>query len=551
MLSSDDEFEEWLTSRHGPFALVPIPSNEAVMGFVSAPATLFDLIRNSQKYGTRPCIRSHDGWLSYNEAFAAATRLAHILHREFGVGPGHRVALALPNGSVSAISFLAIILACASAVLLCGTEAPVEELADRLSCDVLLTNVDRDDFTTTSSLIRISNLKQRECFTSFLDIHEYDLVRHTGEFLPKRGISADSEALISFSSGSTGRAKAIIHTHRSVISGLMNMSLAASIDARTRPPRHKVMRAPCALITTPFGHVSAYTQLLLQLMYGGRISFLVGSHRGDVIAELIERDEVTSVIGLNPPQTKSLINTSNAKLHSLSTVHIHGFSLNKHLAQMVREALPLALITTSYGLTETAGAITALSGDALFEKPTSSGRVVRSVNIKIISATGDELERGEPGEIWLQGPMLFYAYQQDRIISPIGNWFRTGDIGYLEEDRHLHVLDRAENIEAGSAVSCAQIEETIFQHQDVKDVAVYLKTNNDGQQTAVIGIVVNNPKTTDISNIRRTVERVSSIPCEIVLTETLPKTSSGKHNRLATLAHLNKDLSEEKPDRQS
>ena len=135
-------------------------------------------------------------------------------------------------------------------------------------------------------------------------------------------------------------------------------------------------------------------------------------------------------------------------------------------------------LTTAYGLTETASVATAHGGDDYFAHPGSVGRAAPTVELRVVDDQGHDAPAGERGEIWIKGPTVmahgYWRRPDANEASFTDGWFHTGDIGYLDADGFLYLVDRAKDmiIRAGENVYCVEIENVLFDHPDVVDAAV-------------------------------------------------------------------------------
>jgi long-chain acyl-CoA synthetase len=135
-------------------------------------------------------------------------------------------------------------------------------------------------------------------------------------------------------------------------------------------------------------------------------------------------------------------------------------------------------LTTAYGLTETASVATAHGGDDYFAHPGSVGRAAPTVELRIVDADGKDAQPGERGEIWIKGPTVmahgYWRRPDANAAAFTDGWFHTGDIGYLDRDGFLFLVDRAKDmiIRGGENVYCVEIENRIVEHPAVADAAI-------------------------------------------------------------------------------
>jgi long-chain acyl-CoA synthetase len=198
--------------------------------------------------------------------------------------------------------------------------------------------------------------------------------------------------------------------------------------------------------------------------------------------QVIERERVTSIGGV-PTIMWRIVESperANYDLSSVQRASYGGAPAAPELVERIAEAFPnlRKTLTTAYGLTETASVATAHGGDDYFAHPGSVGRPAPTVELKIVDADGTEQPAGEPGEIWIKGPNVMahgYWNRPDANAAAFTDgWFHTGDIGKVDDDGFVYIVDRAKDmiIRAGENIACVEIENVLFQHPDVIDAAV-------------------------------------------------------------------------------
>jgi len=167
-------------------------------------------------------------------------------------------------------------------------------------------------------------------------------------------------------------------------------------------------------------------------------------------------------------------------LSSVQRASYGGAPAAPELVERIEKVLPhmRKTLTTAYGLTETASVATAHGGDDYFAHPGSVGRAAPTVELRVVGDDGTDMPAGERGEIWIKGPTVMnrgYWRRPDANAAALTDgWFHTGDIGYLDADGFLYLVDRAKDmiIRAGENVYCVEVENVLFDHPNVIDAAV-------------------------------------------------------------------------------
>jgi long-chain acyl-CoA synthetase len=197
---------------------------------------------------------------------------------------------------------------------------------------------------------------------------------------------------------------------------------------------------------------------------------------------MIQDERVTSIGGVPTVMWRILEAPSfgTYDLSSVTRVSYGGAPSAPELVERIAEAFPNAKagLATAYGLTESASVATAIGGDDYIARPGSAGRPVPTVELRVVDPDGNDAPVGESGEIWLKGPTIsshgYWRRPDANAASFTDGWFHTGDVGRLDADGYLYIVDRAKDmvIRGGENIYCVEIENVLFEHPDVIDAAV-------------------------------------------------------------------------------
>lgn len=516
-----------------PFELEALADGRRI--FRHAPRTLREFYaRIGKRSQDAIALVMEDRCISLGVLFTAARTVATLCGRQRqSARQPQRVALVFPNGPEFAAGLIGVTDVGAVAVLV-PFEADVERMARYVAaadCDLVL--------TTTKLATNLAGQVTCTC----LPLSWIKLTASVADPGIYADITPESEALIAFTSGSSGTPKAAIISHRALLTGLWNMMLAGAWTARRNRQLEGGPSAarpggspPCSLVAGPLTHVSGYTHLLLSLNTSARI-VLLSRWEAALAAELACREQVKSLAGATPRMIRELLGVplSEGRELTIESFGVHGSALRGGLMREIRERLPGARFSTGYGLTEASGSIAVTAGAELMARPDSCGPVLPTVDIEVVDAEGRVLPTGEAGEIHLCGAMLFSGYLgEESGTKPDKSWFVTGDIGVLGEDGFLTLLERgADAVMVGTRdVYCAEIEK-------------YLDAERCGQEVIAVGTmggrhlllgVVSKRADLDVEALRHKIQRAFSIPAEditVVCEPDFPRTSSGKINRHA------------------
>jgi acyl-CoA synthetase (AMP-forming)/AMP-acid ligase II len=359
--------------------------------------------------------------------------------------------------------------------------------------------------------------------------------------LPPADIGPGDDATIMYTSGTTGRPKGAVGTNRNIGNHVMNMMWAATTNAPPAPDGGAPAIPTATLLTFPLFHVGGLHSFLIPYtVAGGKIVLL---YRWDVATalDLIEREQVTAVAGVPTTMFELLDEAARQgrELPSLSGVAAGATLVPPELVRRIDEQFASrAAPTNGYGLTETSGAAVANAGRRYVQHPDSVGQPVSPVmEVRIAGDDGEALATGEVGEVWLRGPTVIRGYHGNEEATRAAitdGWFHTGDLGRLDEDGFLYVVDRMKDviIRGGENVYAAEIEAVLYEHPDVAEAAI-VGVPDERLGEAVAAIVRLHPGATSGEEELRA--HVGSqlaafkVPSSVRITpETLPRNAAGK-----------------------
>ncbi|XP_073031065.1 LOW QUALITY PROTEIN: 4-coumarate--CoA ligase 2-like [Primulina eburnea] len=312
--------------------------------------------------------------------------------------------------------------------------------------------------------------------------------------VPDVEIDPDDTVALPFSSGTTGLPKGVILTHKSLIT-----SIAQQVDGEN--PNWHVKEDDVVLCVLPLFHIFAINAALLCSLRVGAGILIVQKFEMGLLLELIQRHRV-SVAAVVPPLVLALAKNpmvDNFDLTSIRLVQSGAAPLGTELEEALLRRLPQAVFGQGYGMTE-AGPVLCLS--PLFAKqpfPTKSGscgNVVRNAELKVVSPeTGHSLPRNQPGEICIRGSQIMKGYLNDaeataRTID-VDGWLHTGDIGYVDEDDDVFIIDRLKELIKfkGFQVPPAELEFLLLSHPNIADAAVVPQNDEAAGEVPVAFVV--------------------------------------------------------------
>jgi len=324
----------------------------------------------------------------------------------------------------------------------------------------------------------------------------------------------------------------------------MNMAFAAqatalAVERATGATGPAAPPIPGALVTTPLFHVTANNCVAYAVTAaGGKIVLMHKWDAGEAL-RLIERERCTTMSGV-PVMSRELIAHPDFRLRdtsSLLTVGGGGAQLQPDLVAKIDETVATARPNTGYGMTETSGIITSISGDFFVDKPASCGRAMPNFEVKVLDDSGVELGVGEPGELWVRGSSVIMGYlnRPDATAETIvDGWLRTGDVAYLDAQGFVFLVDRKKDmvLRGGENIYCAEVESALYRHEDVAECSVFGVPDDRLGEEVGAAVFLRPGRTLEAEALRsHCVELIArhKAPRYIwILAESLPRNANGK-----------------------
>lgn len=555
-MKSPSEIEQELIAPGGPFEI----TMEAVLGeqtrvFKNRNRSLRELLENSLNHADSEYIVCEGRRLTFAEHYRRVCAVAATLREKYGVQKGDRVAILADNHPEWIITFWASVSIGAVCVGLNGWWQRPEILYGLENSDPKLLVGDR------KRLARIANDPMP--FPVVCIEEDFDQLERGGEQLPPCDIAEDDPALILYTSGTTGRAKGALLSHRGLItflsstvfSGFRMMMLEA--EAGKEPDGGSLPN--CGLFSAPLFHLSGlFTGVLTSLAVGMKTVWTLGRFDPEKVLRLIEAEEVTTWTSLGSMAAR-VLDHPDFDRYDVSSVQRLG-SGGAPTSEAQQKRMTEAFSGTSgsmalgYGLTESTGVGTHNWGELLRERPNSVGRVFPGIEMSIRGEDNNPLPPGEQGEICIRGSCVMLEYWRNpeataESIAP-GRWLRTGDIGHFEGE-FLYINTRARDLILRNAENIypVEIEHCLELHPAVQEAAVIGVPHPDlGQEVKAVVVASDSvaPATDDLHAHCARHLAPFKVPSQWELrSDPLPRNAAGKVLKKVLTGEADMGLTEE------
>jgi len=544
--------EAWaeLTAPDAPFETTAVDIRGVpTRTFRRAPASVRDIWMATRAFSDRDYLVYREERLTYAQAHAQSAAAARWLLKH-GVMQGDRVAIAMRNYP----EWMILYWACLSiGVTVVGMNAwwVAEEMAFALEDSrpkVIVCDRERLDRLVErpealEDLVVVAT-RSGQSVPDGVIAWQNIVAEHTG-YMPDAIIEPDDDACIFYTSGTTGRPKGALLTHRGCVNNLLNLQFAARVQALAleraghTPAVAAPPAPPVALLTTPLFHVTANNCAGYSTTAAGGTIVLM--HRWDAgeALQLIERERVTSLRGV-PVMSRELLHHPDFAKHdtsSLQTMGGGGAPLPPDLVARIDQSLAQARPSTGYGLTETSGIITTVESRFFIDKPGSVGRVMPTFEARCVDDAGADVQRGAPGELWVRGAPVIKEYinRPEATAEAITDgWFHTGDIARIDDEGFVHIVDRKKDmvLRGGENVYCAEVEACLYRENAVAECCVFGVPDERLGEEVAAAVYLRDGHSISAEALRthcaRQLSRHKAPRYIWLLTEPLPRNANGK-----------------------
>jgi len=517
--------------------------------FKNAPAHLGQVFAGARGHGEKTFLVYEGESYSFTQAMDQIDALSNLLVNTYGVKKGDRVAVAMRNYPEWVMSFAAIISVGAVSVSMNSwwVEDEMDFALQDSGAKVLICDQQRFDVAAESCKkfgVKVLVARAEKSLPAGVDKWQDALAPHLAAGLkcPVVDISSDDDATILYTSGTTGRPKGAVSTHRAIISALMGFSSRNSVLTMSGTKLKEVTgpEVPTSFILiVPLFHVTGCVPVMMSCFIAGLKLAIMYKWDAEKALEMIEREKITNFVGV-PTQSWDLVNSPAFDKYdttSLRAVGGGGAPSPTSLVGKVNDKVKNGSPQLGYGMTETNAFGPGITGSDYLAHPTSTGRAVLPMRVEVRDDNLKSVPTGEAGEIWFFGPMLIRGYwnrPEATAETIVDGWLRSGDIGRLDAEGFVYVEDRVKDmiLRAGENIYGAEVESVIYDHPAVHEAAVFGVPHERLGEEVGVAILPKDGLALDPQDLWKFLEGkigAHKIPVHVVvMTEPLPRNAAGK-----------------------
>jgi long-chain acyl-CoA synthetase len=362
--------------------------------------------------------------------------------------------------------------------------------------------------------------------------------------MPAVPLGPEDDATILYTSGTTGKPKGALGTHRNMLS---NIFASASAAARNFLRRGEAVPAPdpnlpqrSTLLSVPFFHATGCFAIMSPSLFAGAKIVMMRKWDPELAMQLIEREKINSAGGVPTIAWQLIEHPNRAKydLSSLEAVSYGGAPSAPELVRKIVETFPKSLPGNGWGMTETSATCTVHSAEDYEHRPDSCGPAVATCDLKVMTPDGArQLAANEVGELWARGPNIVKGYWNKPEATAqtfADGWVKTGDLARVDDEGFCFIIDRAKDmlIRGGENIYCIEVENVLYEHPAVMDAALVAVPHKTlGEEPGAVVHLKPGQHTTEDELRAFVAAKLAAfkVPVKVVFwPETLPRNANGK-----------------------
>ena len=477
----------------------------------NAPPTLRDVFLAGRTHGDKVFLVHDDERITF-EAFARAVLALAAQLTADGVAKGVRVAIVMRNIPEWPVAFFAAQLCGAIVTPLNAwwTGAELEYGLVDSGAKLLLVDAERlgrliEHLPACRDLTRIYVTRSDEESGNPLVRRLEDVIGTPGTWatlpagtMPALAIDPEDDATIFYTSGTTGKPKGALGTHRNIVSNIMASACSGARSflrrGETPPTPDPAASQKGTLLSVPFFHATGCHAVLSPSLFAGAKLVMMRKWDAEAAMALIERERLTSCGGVPTIAWQILEhpNRANYDLTSLESVAYGGAPSAPELVRQITTQFRGATAGNGWGMTETSATFTHHMAEDYANRPDSAGPPVPVCDVKVTDPDGNIVPVGTVGELWGRGPNVVKEYWRKPGPSAetfVDGWVRTGDLARVDDEGFVFIIDRAKDmlIRGGENIYCVEVENALYDHPAVMDAAIVARPHRSlGEEPAAV-----------------------------------------------------------------
>ena len=443
--------------------------------FKNAPKTMRDLFTVIEfLHGDFPFIVEGKNQLTFAETIQKAKNICTYLNK-VGIKPGDKVGICMQNCTEWVVIYVALS-AYGVTVVPFNSWWKKEELSYGVEhSEVKLIFSDTKRYETLKDLnieiIVNEPIDNKQTFN--------EIVSGTSTEWPEANATEEDISVLLYTSGSTGLPKGVMLTHLAIINSLFSFYTLGELRKIVHNETLLDVENASVLINVPLFHVTGLVTQFLLSMLAKRKLIIMYKWEAKYALDLIKEHKVTNLSGV-PTQSWDLLNPpdiDNYDLSSLIDIGAGGAARPEDQVFNLHDKFNIPM-TFAWGMTETAALGTILRGDDYLKRPNSAGLIVPNITeIAVMDDSNNFLDTDEIGEIVFKSPSNTIGYlknEEETKKTIVNGWLKTGDLGYVDDDGYLFIVDRKKAliIRGGENISCLEVENVLDKHPDIMESCV-------------------------------------------------------------------------------
>ena len=443
--------------------------------FKNAPKTMRDLFTVIEfLHGDFPFIVEGKNQLTFAETIQKAKNICTYLNK-VGIKPGDKVGICMQNCTEWVVIYVALS-AYGVTVVPFNSWWKKEELSygvEHSEVKLIFSDTKRYENLKDLNIEIIVNepIDNKQTFN--------EIVSGTSTEWPEANATEEDISVLLYTSGSTGLPKGVMLTHLAIINSLFSFYTLGELRKIVHNETLLDVENASVLINVPLFHVTGLVTQFLLSMLAKRKLIIMYKWEAKYALDLIKEHKVTNLSGV-PTQSWDLLNhpdIDNYDLSSLIDIGAGGAARPEDQVFNLHDKFNIPM-TFAWGMTETAALGTILRGDDYLKRPNSAGLIVPNITeIAVMDDSNNFLDTDEIGEIVFKSPSNTIGYlknEEETKKTIVNGWLKTGDLGYVDDDGYLFIVDRKKAliIRGGENISCLEVENVLDKHPDIMESCV-------------------------------------------------------------------------------